>query len=290
MELMKRNFNQRGQALLAIILVMVVGLTVGLSLVSRSVTDIQTATQIEGSSRAFSAAEAGIESVLKNSSDTSGCPSSGNCFNVVTSLAGGTDAPLQVGEVGIGDTYNLWLVWHKQVGSDWVPDLSNPYLGTDITVCWQKVNLADPDPAIEAAVFYQNLPNYGVWRGAYDPNIARTPANKFTDVSGSLGSCPGYSGYYLATINLVPPTIPAGTKIALRLRPFYAKANVVVIPQSGNSLPTQGLAISSTGTAGGVSRKVSVIQSYPALSPVFDYVLFSGKDVCKGNPPLYTCP
>ena len=56
--------KQSGQALLIILLVMAVGLTVALAIVSRSVTDIRISRQEEESARAFSAAEAGIEQAL----------------------------------------------------------------------------------------------------------------------------------------------------------------------------------------------------------------------------------
>ncbi|MGB9585898.1 MAG: hypothetical protein ACPL7A_00585, partial [Anaerolineales bacterium] len=59
---MKKN---SGQALLIILLVMAVGLTIGLAVISRSVTDIRISRQEEESARMFSVAEAGIEEALK---------------------------------------------------------------------------------------------------------------------------------------------------------------------------------------------------------------------------------
>jgi len=54
-----------GQIALGILLIMVVLLTVGLAVVSRSVTDIRISKETEESARAFSVAEAGIEEMLK---------------------------------------------------------------------------------------------------------------------------------------------------------------------------------------------------------------------------------
>ncbi|MFH0863897.1 MAG: PilX N-terminal domain-containing pilus assembly protein, partial [Candidatus Gottesmanbacteria bacterium] len=63
---MKNNIGkQNGQILLIVLLVMVVGLTMGLSLATRSATDVKISSQLEHSSRAFAAAEAGIEAALK---------------------------------------------------------------------------------------------------------------------------------------------------------------------------------------------------------------------------------
>ena len=58
--------NQKGQLILTLILVMAVVLAIGLSIVQKSLVDVSTATKVEQSSRAFSAAEAGIEKALKS--------------------------------------------------------------------------------------------------------------------------------------------------------------------------------------------------------------------------------
>lgn len=58
--------HKSGQVVLIVLLVMVVVLTIGLSLISQSVTDISISKDEEESIRAFSAAEAGIEAALQN--------------------------------------------------------------------------------------------------------------------------------------------------------------------------------------------------------------------------------
>src|SRR3990167_8580957 len=55
-----------GQILILVLLVIVVVLAVGLSVASRNITNLRTATQSEQSQRAFSAAEGGVEKVLSN--------------------------------------------------------------------------------------------------------------------------------------------------------------------------------------------------------------------------------
>ncbi len=56
--------NQKGQTIIILLLIMVVSLGIALSFIGRSNTEVSTASQTEASSRAFSAAEAGIESAL----------------------------------------------------------------------------------------------------------------------------------------------------------------------------------------------------------------------------------
>ena len=65
MECRKDSFGEQGQVLLIIVLVMVVALTVGLSLASRSLIQVRTTGEQAESQKAFSAAEAGIEQALQ---------------------------------------------------------------------------------------------------------------------------------------------------------------------------------------------------------------------------------
>src|SRR5688572_26536285 len=58
--------HQKGQVALIALLVLTVATTVGLSLIARGVTDISVSRDIEESSRAFSAAEAGVEEALRS--------------------------------------------------------------------------------------------------------------------------------------------------------------------------------------------------------------------------------
>ena len=70
---------QKGQVLLVVVLVMVVALTVGLSLASRSITNLRITSDDENSQRAFSAAEAGVERAVKgNCTNDEGCTISAN--------------------------------------------------------------------------------------------------------------------------------------------------------------------------------------------------------------------
>ncbi len=55
-----RVISESGQALLIVVLVMVVVLTMGLSVASRSITNLRIATEQDNSQASFSAVEAGI--------------------------------------------------------------------------------------------------------------------------------------------------------------------------------------------------------------------------------------
>ena len=65
---MTKKHDQPGQVLLLTLLVLSVATTVVLSLIGRATTDVAISNQIAESQRAFSAAEAGIEEMLKTGS------------------------------------------------------------------------------------------------------------------------------------------------------------------------------------------------------------------------------
>jgi len=77
-----KNKKESGQALLIVLLGMAVILTLVLSIVSRSVTDISLTKKDEESLRAFSAAEAGVEQLLVGGPSATSFPNSSYSGNI----------------------------------------------------------------------------------------------------------------------------------------------------------------------------------------------------------------
>lgn len=299
-------FNQRGQALLIVVLVMVVSLTVALSVVSRSITNLRISADEESSQRAFSAAEAGIEKALSGVCPLGNCSGDFNAdnktaFNTIISFVEGKKAfflnngnPESVdinnlNAVAKDDGADVWLVDHS---SDESINFSSGWhvFGTDerITVYWNAVTASEtcgkinPTPAIEIIAvlgsnIYPKITRYG-----FDPcNSSRRTENKFTS-PGLGGIVLGKTFNYSATI-----PIPRLTGITIRVIPLYADAVIAVkgcdftILESNPSckvFPKQGKSIESTGNSGETARKVTYFQRYPEL-PVefFGYVLFGAQ-------------
>lgn len=65
--------NQDGQVIIILVLIMLVVLAVGLSIAQRSTTNVAISTVTENTSRAFAAAEAGVERALLNNSVSNNC-------------------------------------------------------------------------------------------------------------------------------------------------------------------------------------------------------------------------
>lgn len=287
--------RQSGQALLIILLVMAVVLTIALSVASRSVTDITISQKEEEASRAFSAAEAGVEQALLARTDATGNLPAGGTFNAqVTGLAQGGKTFVIPVLLNAGETVPVWFVAHEDDGSLTCTEEKPCFTGSTVRVCWGEDGTSPSTsftPALELSVLYTENPgDYSkarIARGAYDPNTVRRSDNSFSSQDGSC-SLEGTNYAFSKTVNLNSDLgIPASATTRenglqqARLRLLYNtdRAHPVAfsVDFSGNGLlPGQGTKIESTGEAGEATRKIEVYQLFSDLPPVFDFGIFSG--------------
>lgn len=266
---------ERGQILLITLLVLAVATTIALSLIGRATVDLSTSNQLEESTRAFNAAEAGIEQALKSGQGTTGPTvlTPGVTYEVSVSQIGGAAGVYQLSHKTAKDaTETIWLVNHDAVTGDIIetPTLT----ASSIDLCWSRETSPDPAAAVVVGVLYKESTDgsYQMAKVAVDPS-SRT--NNFDTTGITTNGC-GLS-YYRKVINFASLGIsPASdTLIALRLRPIYADATFAIDP-GASVLPKQGNQIESLGSTGtGVSRKVVVYQQYRAPLSIFDSVIFS---------------
>ncbi|KKT38014.1 MAG: hypothetical protein UW22_C0015G0024 [Candidatus Gottesmanbacteria bacterium GW2011_GWB1_44_11c] len=277
--------NYRGQTVLITVLILTIALTVALSLIRRTATDVKTTGQLEESARAFSAAEAGIEDVLKRASGTSATIQSGNgsatFATTYTTIAGSSAVYTYPNSTQKGDVATLWLVPHNADNS--LDESGAEYYCKEagactIDLCWEQPVTPTDIPAVEIGILYKNAAGaYDIQRLAYDPDTVRT-GNNFTR-AGAAGTACGKSGVYTATL-----TLPAAPErpLALRLRPYYNETTFTVTPLSDRTLPPQGFEVSSTGTTdSGVTRKIVVKKNYDAPASIFDYVLYANTTIAN---------
>ncbi len=254
---------QKGQALIVILLVLAVALTVGLAVVSRSVTDIGTSTTQEESSRALSTAEAGVEAALSGSPNLP---------------AGVTSIPYQGSSISIaealtaGESATIFLTGHDSDGN--ITEGVGEYAENSLDLCWGTVSTGIK-PAIEASLYYKTAGVYKLTRYAYDPDSR----GEFTTADTTTGSCPSDHSYlYHKQIT----GMPVNGKILLRVRLLYSGDTAHYVGVSGSSgFPVQGKNITSEATAGSTTRKIEVFQRYPDLSPILDSAVFSGAGLVK---------
>lgn len=282
----------KGQALVVILLILAVALTVGLAIVSRSITEVSLSTTEEESARALAAAEAGIEAALAAivaSGETRSVGTAGATYTVSTIPYGGG------GEVAIsdalvaGEAATVWLSGHDSSGN-LVPG-QNKYTADAVRVCWGQGVLGNEAaaPAVEVMLYYQTSGGEAqVGRAAYDPHNSRRASNRFGPAEANAGSCPADRSYsFTKNIPLSGGTLnlpSAATPLFLRLRLLYNgdTSHYVAVKAAGNAVfPVQGTNIVSAGRAGSTSRRVQVFERFPDLSPLFDSALFSGAGLTK---------
>jgi len=269
---------ERGQILLITILVLTVATTIALSLIGRATVDLSMSNQLEESTRAFDAAEAGIETALKTGTGGTAAVGTGTNYSVTVNQIGGATGVYQLShKTTQGTTETLWLVNHAADGS---LDETPVYTTTTLPVCWSKPDAGGTDAALIIAVLYKKADSsYQVARVAADPDAA-TRANNFDAAVGTSGCG---LGYYQTTLNftalgLTLSGVSKDTLLSLRIRPEYADTNIAV-DGGVTGLPKQGNIIESTGTTGtGISRKVVVYQQYRSAASIFDNVIYSQAD------------
>ncbi len=291
--------NTSGQALLLVLLGMSVILTIALSILSSSVTDIKITTNEQDALRAFSAAEAGVEKALIAGGSTSGIIGGSNFSATFSSGSSSGTSYSYPTNLSSGDTATVWLVNH---GTDesLVCDGSHPcFTGRTVKICWGAPGTpaaSATTPAMEASIFYAATPgDYStirIARAPYDPNGGRLASNSFTTSDAGTCTVGSNSFAFQKTIDLATLGVPAGSyNVAnglqmLRIRLLY-NTNT---PQplgidtnfAGNTnLPPQAVSIESTGTSGEATRKVQVLKNYADLPPVFDGAVFAPPDIVK---------
>ncbi len=300
---MPKTSQNSGQALVVVLLILSVVLTIALSIASRSVTDITVSKKEEDALRAISAAEAGVEQLLKTGSGASiaGSLPIGSTFNAsISGLAQGTQEFAVPTALAAGDATSIWFVAHANDGSLTCTAGLPCFTGDRVKICWGNPGTSSGSataPAIEISVLHTsgsgNPSTAKIGRAAFDPNNSRRGDNSFTAADGS---CTIESRTFAfskeitlssigATARAVNTTL-AGPQTA-RLRLFYnSDADAVVgvsvnFPGNG-TLPQQGTKIESLGTAGESQRKVVVYRPYADIPPIFDFGIYSGAgDISK---------
>ena len=248
--------------LLVVVLTMIVALTVGLSLASRTITNMKISKQNEESQRAFQAAEAGIERALESAIGSSLEFGNNSKFTTTITNPQGSSFLLNAGETVEQDVgLDVWLSEY--------PNYANPVTGT-IYVYWSTTNqgCGRTDDNVAAALsivtLSGNLSNPTVTREVYDP-CTRIPNGSLFDSRG--GSVDGTSFNYATSI-------PVLDGIIMRVIPVYNSTKIGVT--SSVALPKQGTVVESVGESGETVRRVQYFSSNPQVPlEIFPYSILS---------------
>jgi Tfp pilus assembly protein PilX len=289
---------QSGQALLLVLLSMAVVLTIVLSVLSRTITDITVTTKEEEALRAFAAAEAGIERALIIGSNT-GEFGDGASFTATISNFGQQQSEYVYPEKLLsGETAIIWFVDHDEDDGTLTCDTGECFTGSSMKVCWGEAGTtsgSDTTPAVEVSIFYAETPgNYSAIRIARETadsyNIRRS-TNNFSATDVGTCTVSGTDFEFQKTLDFASLGIPAASynnqnglqfaKIRILYNTDAAHTVGVDVSGSGNDLPSQGVRIESAGSAGEANRRIEVFQTFGELPPIFDAALFSPGGIIK---------
>lgn len=267
--------------LLIVVLTMVVALTVGLSIASRSITNLRISTEEQSSQKALFAAEAGIEIASKT----------GNSSSVLRPLGGANIANVSITDIkSLSDfiIYNGALVSQDDGADVWLtnysPNFSKlyspPYWSGQLTFYWgSQSDICSQNPsintmaALEVFVITGTRNNPIMYKYAFDPCPNRANISKFLPAlqgSYSLNTTGGIKNFAFKSS---PVSVVNG--LIARVTPVYSGTPIWV---SGSTVfPSQGKIISSIGTAGTTTRKILYFQGYESVPSEFFYSLFVAK-------------
>jgi len=295
------KINQKGQALLFVIVGLTVVMAVGISVATRSLSSGSTTTRTDTSNRVLGAAEGGAERFLALPYNTlsnlatrgpsaADCPANpANPSNNYYNVAGITGCRIDYQATGDNiqamaivnvTTFNTNTNSNRAYEFDLKKDVVTEVnlvgypINAGITICWNNSSTSNP-----ADIYYLMYGSGGITRRGVLKSGAIGGTYSVTNGTDTVaGSCP-YTGF---TYGLSSPIVLNSSLLGLRVRALAGDARVSVFPTTGNSLPVQGFEITSIGqllTQSDVSvkavQKVKVYKTYPFLSGMFDFGLYS---------------
>lgn len=273
-KILPRLNGRNGQVVLIILLVMSVILVVGLSIASRSVTDIKISQQSQESARALWVAQAGLEQAIKANQSIASAADPDNLGGVEYSVskAGFGSGPNFIFPMNIaaGESVTLWLINHDDAGK--ISSGGYP-AGKTLTFYWGKNS--DDKPALEATLIYKDADdNFLNRRYVYD-TLPRDPPTNFTSADTNCN----WENFLFCSEEI---TLPAGsTPYLVRLKLFFNTTSQPIGVKGNADLPSQGNSFDSTATVSesGVAEKLIQYQFWPTTLPIFDYLIFSKADI-----------
>jgi len=270
------NFkSQEGQALLIIVLIMVVATTVGLSIISRTVTNLRTAENQQSSQKALAAAEAGVEQAMKTNSSIQSSFLSGTSYTTSITMAqasANTAFFLNGGDsIYKNDGGTIWITPYSADSSKlfvttWTGNLT-VYWGSSSDVCTN--NLSNTMAALETVVLLGPKASPSVKTYVFDPCTDRKAVD---NLNGAIGSGATLDTNFGRRTFPYSATISINQGLMIKVIPLYA--DTFVAAKANIDLPVQGSFISSVGSSGTTQRKITVFQGYPEIpSELFPYSL-----------------
>ena len=277
---MRKNLpSQSGQVVLIILLVISVILVVGLSVVSRSVTDIKISQQSQESARALWVAQAGLEKAIRTNAAIDRTEE-GN-LNVTYSVGkddiGEGDEFVFPAKIEAGEYVSFWFLPRDEAGNL----ITSFYTGPrNFTIGWGESEKC----ALEATIIYSSSNKFYSKRYIYGPSSFNGKATNF--------AAPPSGTILIGDKTLQSKTdlisLPSGTPYVMQLRLLFntsPQSIGIVSNDPGKIFPKQGSCYTSTAIVmeSGVTRKLEQCELWPTVPSIFNYLLFSGGSITGGG-------
>lgn len=253
---MKQIRSTKGQIVPLILLIILVGATIGFSIAGTAIRNIQQTALTEESERAYTAAEAGLEQVLLEL-ETNG---TATAISNVGLPSGAKIKSVDVTQIKSLNIANLPKDEVAQINLS-CPS-SDPSCvttgGPQLRLLWDKtaslvitkIGTGAPYTVTRWAVYCgaDNLDNFDLATAL----VATNQCEKVIDFDPNVD-------------------------LVLRIRTMYAATSLTAETNIAGSLPVQSTRLTSTGQSGEAERTVQVERSAPVPPAILDYVLFSSQ-------------
>lgn len=264
--------KKEGQILVMALLVSVIGLTIGLSIASRSISGLQQTGTFEASNRAFSAAEAGIEQALQSLKTATPIPGTPIPTAVVTLTENRSSFNYSIAALGSGTA--AYQVDGVLKDDSVEVKLAGGVGGGGLSLFW---SLPYDSTSVVATFIYPHAGSYAAQTFALACGSLFGSYGGFEPIS-PLGSPHVIGSTSYRCLRFFPNSDIPSNVTALRLRLLCtgcSSANLAIEPVSPRTLPPQSYVVRSVGNAAGTQRTVEATETLQSLPAIFDYTLFS---------------
>lgn len=252
---MKYMRSSSGQIGIILLLVTVVMLTVGISVVSQTTSDVDISITNESANQALDAAESGVENAL------------GSDLNSYTG------ANTTVGDINVNTNVVKATVLESIVEQGYAVgvDVSTADKSRPLIINWAKSTTPSQQASLVVSVFSNTAPYVRRFYVGLATATADSNRNQRDGFANALTTAD--SGYSLRTDIALQ-----ASDYLVRIRPLYAAAELRV---RGTNLPTQQYVVVSTAqnTTTKETKAVQVERGIPVPPSVFDYVLYAGGSI-----------
>lgn len=251
------RFYQSGQVGIAVILVMVVMSTIGISLATRSASDVRTARQSQEATQTFSAAEAALEDILSRDQSYLEQTEAGQ-FSGITNV----DVNYSVGK-------QSELMTKLLEGSTAEIDVSSGVASQEVLIEWSETADCGQSPASLLVSVVNNTGGTAVSRHYGFSICDRSDGLELTNTQGS------------EYVRQVAIALQSGDN-KFRITPIYNDTDILV-NGNGWTLPTQEFTINSVAQnqLGRETKAIEVERTNEYAPAILDYALVSGTTIIK---------